>query len=72
MHRAPAAAARNIRNVVGHRFCLLSGKWKLGGCPLQGCLEMLILLEKTNSESSAIFSNFLLIIALLEDMHERG
>ena len=72
MHRAPAAAARNIRSVAGHRFCFKSGKWKHVGCPLQGWLEMLILLNKTVSESSTISFGPLMVIVWREDMHERG
>ena len=71
MHRVPAAAVKNISGVVGHRFCLLFEKQKLTVCPLQGQLEVLILVDKNRLRMLGDFFNFSVGNRLVGGMHER-
>ena len=58
MNPAPVAVARNLRDVAGHKICLLFGWGKLRIYPLQGNLEVLIVLEKNRLRTLDDVSKF--------------
>ena len=57
--------------MIGSEFSV-QGLPAFGGAVGDQGSNVITYVRKKDSESSAISSNFLLIIALLEDMHERG